>query len=58
MKLSKNLIILLTMLLLSSISFAEDATIEMLNKLGKESMGFFQKNCENSSWRHCFLEGN
>ncbi len=43
MKLSKNLIILLTMLLLSTISFAEDATVEMLNKLGKESMVFSKK---------------
>ena len=43
MKLSKNLIILLTILLLSSISFAEDSTVEMLNKLGKESMVFSKK---------------
>jgi len=43
MKLSKNLIILLTILLLSSVSFAEDTTVEMLNKLGKESMVFSKK---------------
>ena len=43
MKLSKNLIIFLIMLFSSTISFAEDVTVEMLNKLGKESMVFSKK---------------
>ena len=43
MKLFKKLIILSTFLLVSSHGFAADVTIEMLNKLGKESMVYSQK---------------
>ena len=43
MKLIKNTIILLIILFSSTISFAEDLTVEMLNKLGKESMVYSKK---------------
>ena len=43
MKIIKNVIILLTILFSSTISFAEDLTVEMLNKLGKESMVYSKK---------------
>ena len=43
MKITKNVIILLTILFSSTISFAEDLTVEMLNKLGKESMVYSKK---------------
>ena len=43
MKLLKNLIILSTILLVSSHAFAEDTTIEMLNKLDNESMVYSKK---------------
>ena len=37
MKTLKNLTVLITLLFFTSSSFAADETIEMLNKLGKES---------------------
>ena len=43
MKLLKNLIILSTILLVSSHAFAEDTTIEMLNKLDNESIVYSKK---------------
>ena len=43
MKLIKNTIILLIILFSPTISFAEDLTVEMLNKLGKESMVYSKK---------------
>ena len=43
MKTLKSLTILITLLLFTSASFAADETIEMLNKLGKESMVYSKK---------------
>ena len=43
MKTLNNLIILITLLFFTSSSFAADETIEMLNKLGKESMVYSKK---------------
>ena len=43
MKTLKNLTILITLLFFTSSSFAADETIEMLNKLGKESMVYSKK---------------
>ena len=43
MKTLKSLTILITLLLFTSSSFAADETIEMLNKLGKESMVYSKK---------------
>ena len=43
MKLIKNTIILLIILFSPTISSAEDLTVEMLNKLGKESMVYSKK---------------
>ena len=43
MKTLKSLTILITLLFLTSNSFAADETIEMLNKLGKESMVYSKK---------------
>ena len=43
MKILKNLTILITLLFFTSSSFAADETIEMLNKLGKESMVYSKK---------------
>ena len=43
MKTLKSLTILITLLLSTSASFAADETIEMLNKVNKESMGYSKK---------------
>ena len=43
MKTLKSLTISITLLLFTSASFAADETIEMLNKLGKESMVYSKK---------------
>ena len=43
MKTLKNLTVLITLLFFTSSSFAADETIEMLNKLGKESMVYSKK---------------
>ena len=43
MKTLKNLTVLITLLFFASSSFAADETIEMLNKLGKESMVYSKK---------------
>ena len=43
MKTTKNIIISVILLFFTSNSFAEDVTIEMLNKLGKESMVYSKK---------------
>ena len=43
MKTLKSLTILITLLFLTPSSFAADETIEMLNKLGKESMVYSKK---------------
>ena len=43
MKTLKNLTVLITLLFFASNSFAEDETIEMLNKLDKESMVYSKK---------------
>ncbi len=43
MKTLKNLTVLITLLFLASNSFAADETIEMLNKLDKESMVYSKK---------------
>ena len=43
MKTLKNLFILITLLFFTSSSFAADVTVEMLNKLGKESMVYSKK---------------
>ena len=43
MKTSKNIIISIILLFFTSSSFAADETIEMLNKLGKESMVYSKK---------------
>ena len=43
MKNLKNLTVLITLLFFTSSSFAADETIEMLNKLGKESMVYSKK---------------
>ena len=43
MKTLKNLTVLITLLFFSSNSFAADETIEMLNKLEKESMVYSKK---------------
>ena len=43
MKTLKSLTILITLLIFTSASFAADETIEMLNKLGKESMVYSKK---------------
>ena len=43
MKTPKSLTILITLLLFTPASFAADETIEMLNKLGKESMVYSKK---------------
>ena len=43
MKTLKNLTILITLLFFTSSSFAADETIEMLNKLDKESMVYSKK---------------
>ena len=43
MKTLKNLTVLITLLFFSSNSFAADETIEMLNKLDKESMVYSKK---------------
>ena len=43
MKTLKNLFILITLLFFTSSSFAADVTVEMLNKLGKESMVYSEK---------------
>ena len=43
MKTLKSLTILITLLLFTSASFAADETIEMLNKLGNESMVYSKK---------------
>ena len=43
MKILKNLTVLISLLFFASNSFAADETIEMLNKLGKESMVYSKK---------------
>ena len=43
MKTFKNLFILITLLFFTSSSYAADVTVEMLNKLGKESMVYSEK---------------
>ena len=43
MKTFKNLFILITLLFFTSSSYAADVTVEMLNKLGNESMVFSKK---------------
>ena len=43
MKTLKNLTVLITLLFFASSSFAADETIEMLNKLDKESMVYSKK---------------
>ena len=43
MKTLKNLTVLITLLFFTSSSFAADETIEMLNKLNKESMVYSKK---------------
>ncbi len=43
MKTFKNLFILITLLFFTSNSYAADVTVEMLNKLGKESMVYSEK---------------
>ena len=43
MKITKNIIISVILLFFTSNSFAADETVEMLNKLGKESMVYSKK---------------
>ena len=43
MKTFKNLFILITLLFFTSSSYAANVTVEMLNKLGKESMVYSEK---------------
>jgi pseudoazurin len=43
MKTFKNLFILITLLFFTSSSYVADVTVEMLNKLGKESMVYSEK---------------
>ncbi len=58
MKTTKNIIILIILLFFTSNSFAADETIEMLNKLGKESMVYSKKIVRIDVGDTVFLEVN